>query len=104
MGTPGNRLLCEVSSGRDAGAELIEWQIRNDLRERGEIQLTSALDMLRERTRYLAAEIDGARYDMGVPFAYIQTQLALALNSPARRQVLASLPNLLTLSDLEGLR
>jgi UTP--glucose-1-phosphate uridylyltransferase len=84
--------------------ELIEQHIKEDIRERGEIQLTSALDMLRERGRYLAAEIDGARYDMGVPFAYIQTQLALALNSPARRQVLASLPNLLTLSDLEGLR
>jgi len=84
--------------------ELLEHHIRADLRERGEIQLTSALEMLRGRMRYLAAEVDGARYDMGVPFGYIQTQLALALNSPARRQVLASLPNLLTLSDLEGLR
>jgi UTP--glucose-1-phosphate uridylyltransferase len=84
--------------------ELIEHHIVNDIRVHGEIQLTPALDMLRERDRYLAAEVSGARYDMGVPFGYVQTQLALALNSPARRQVLASLPNLLTLSDLEGLR
>ncbi len=84
--------------------EMIEHHIRHDIRERGEIQLTNAQEMLRERTRYLATEVDGARYDMGVPFAYIQTQLALALNSPARRQVMASLPHLLTLSDLESLR
>jgi UTP--glucose-1-phosphate uridylyltransferase len=84
--------------------DLIEHHIRHDIRERGEIQLTNALDMLREGGSYLAAEIDGDRYDMGVPFGYIQTQLALALNSPARRKVLASLPSLLTLSDLESLR
>jgi UTP--glucose-1-phosphate uridylyltransferase len=84
--------------------ELIEHHIRHNIRERGEIQLTNALEMLREQGRYLATEVDGARYDMGVPFAYIQTQLALALNSPARRQVMSSLPNLLTLSDLESLK
>jgi len=84
--------------------DLIRHHIEHDIRERGEIQLTNALDMLRAQGRYVATEIDGARYDMGVPFGYIQTQLALAINSPARRQVLASLPNLLTLSDLEGLR
>lgn len=82
----------------------IEHHIRHDIRVGGEIQLTNALDMLREDGRYLAAEVDGARYDMGVPFAYIQTQIALALHSPARRQVMASLPHLLTLSDLEALR
>jgi UTP--glucose-1-phosphate uridylyltransferase len=84
--------------------ELLDHHIRYDVRERGEIQLTSSLELLRERSRYLAAEVDGARYDMGVPFGYIQTQLALALNSPARRQVLSCLPNLLTISDLENLR
>jgi len=84
--------------------DLIEHHIRNDIRERGEIQLTDSLEMLRAQGRYLAAEVDGERYDMGVPFAYIQTQLALALNSPARRKVLSCLPHLLTLSDLENLR
>ena len=84
--------------------DVIEHHIKNDIRERGEIQLTSSLDMMREQGRYLASEVDGARYDMGVPFGYVQTQIALALNSPARRQVLASLPHLLTLSDLESLR
>jgi len=84
--------------------EKIEYHIRKDIRDRGEIQLTNALDLLRADGLYLAAEVDGARYDMGVPFGYIQTQIALALHSPARRQVMASLPHLLTLSDLESLR
>lgn len=84
--------------------DALEHHIRNDIRERGEIQLTSSLELLREQGRYLAAEIDGARYDMGVPFGYIQTQLALALNSPARRMVLSQLPHLLTIGDLEALR
>ena len=81
--------------------EMIEHHIRHNLRERGEIQLTNALEMLRAHTRYLAAEVDGDRLDMGVPLGYVQTQLALALNSPARHRVLAALPGLLTHSDLE---
>ncbi len=84
--------------------DVLEHHIRHDIRLGGEIQLTNALEMLRGQMRYLAAEVDGERYDMGVPFAYIQTQLALALNSPTRRRVLACLPNLLTLTDLENLR
>ncbi|MFN3651226.1 MAG: UTP--glucose-1-phosphate uridylyltransferase [Armatimonadota bacterium] len=79
--------------------ELLEYHIRHDIRERGEIQLTNALEMLRAQGRYLAAEIDGQRCDMGVPMGYIETQLALALHSGARKRVLASLPNLLALND-----
>lgn len=105
--TPGLRrdeYLClfGVSVFPPALFDLLDHQIRHDIRERGEIQLTGALEMLRETGRYLAVEIEGSRYDMGVPFGYVQTQLALALNSPARRQVLASLPNLLTLGDRES--
>jgi UTP--glucose-1-phosphate uridylyltransferase len=84
--------------------EAIGYHIKNDIRERGEIQLTNALEMLRGQDRYVAVEVDGQRYDMGVPFGYIQTQLALALNSPARRNVLSSLPHLLTIRDLDALQ
>ncbi len=82
----------------------IEYHIRQDIRERGEIQLTNAQEMLRAGERYLAVEVNGQRYDMGVPFGYIQTQLALALNSPARRNVLSALPHLLTIRDLDALQ
>jgi len=84
--------------------DAIEYHIKNDIRERGEIQLTNAQEMLRSQERYLAVAVDGQRYDMGVPFGYIQTQLALAINSPARKNVLAALPHLLTIRDLDLLQ
>jgi UTP--glucose-1-phosphate uridylyltransferase len=83
--------------------DAIGYHIKNDIRERGEIQLTNALEMLRTQERFVAVEVNGQRYDMGVPFGYIQTQLALALSSPARRDVLAALPHLLTIRDLDAL-
>lgn len=84
--------------------DCIEHHITHDIRERGEIQLTNAQDLLRTRERYLAAEISGERYDMGVPFGYIQTQLALAIHSGSRRDLLAALAQLLTVRDLGLIR
>jgi UTP--glucose-1-phosphate uridylyltransferase len=84
--------------------DCIEYHIRHNIRERGEIQLTNAQDMLRSRERYVAAEISGERYDMGVPFGYIEAQLALAIHSGSRRDVLASLAQLLTVKDLGLIR
>ncbi len=65
--------------------------IQNDLRQRGEFQLTSAQALLMERERYLACEVAGARYDMGIPEGLIETQIALALRSPFAAQVRAAL-------------
>lgn len=64
-------------------------------RERGEFQLTSAQAMLAEREPYLAFEARGERYDMGVPFGLVETQLALALHSPMREEMIASLIRIL---------
>jgi UTP--glucose-1-phosphate uridylyltransferase len=61
--------------------------IANDQREFGEIQLTSAQKLLHERGEYIVSEIQGERYDMGVPEGYIETQVALALRSPFRDAV-----------------
>lgn len=84
--------------------EMLAGLIREGRPSRVGYQLTDALERLRQEDTYLAVEVEGARYDMGMPFGYIQTQLALAINSPARRQVLSWLPNLLTMQDLEKLR
>lgn len=84
--------------------DCIRHHIDHDIRQRGEIQLTSAQDLLRARERYLAAEITGERYDMGVPFGYVQTQLALAIHSGSRRDLLAALAQLLTVRDLGLIR
>ena len=57
-------------------------QRRANRRERGEFQLTTAQEALRQRGRYLAAEVRGSRHDMGTPEGLVETQLALALRSP----------------------
>ncbi len=57
----------------------IKYLMDNDIRERGEIQLTSALEMLRkERGVFYVYETDGRRYDTGVPMSYANTVTAFA--------------------------
>lgn len=60
----------------------LEHLISHDVRQKGEIQLTSAQELLFKNERYLAGEVQGTRYDMGVPEGLIETQIALALHSP----------------------
>jgi UDP-glucose pyrophosphorylase len=71
--------------------ECLEYHIENDIRQNGEIQFTSSQEMLRQRERYVAVETMGERYDMGVPFGYVETQAALALNGVDRTEMLAAL-------------
>jgi len=62
--------------------DCLEHLINNDLRQNGEIQLTTAQEILLAREKYLASEVQGVRYDMGIPAGLIETQIALALRSP----------------------
>ena len=71
--------------------DCLEEHIVNNWREKGEIQLTSSQELLRQRERYVAVETVGERLDMGVPLGYIETQMALALSSIDREEVLATL-------------
>jgi UTP--glucose-1-phosphate uridylyltransferase len=71
--------------------DCLEHHITNDIREKGEIQLTSSQEMLRSQERYVAVETVGERYDMGVPFGYVETQAALALNGVDRTEMLSTL-------------
>lgn len=47
--------------------------IKNNVRERGEFQLTSALDRLRKEDGFLGLIVDGQRYDIGLPEYYLET-------------------------------
>ena len=47
--------------------------IDHGLRERGEYQLTSALDRVREKDGFLGLLIEGKAYDIGLPGSYLQT-------------------------------
>jgi UTP--glucose-1-phosphate uridylyltransferase len=58
-------------------------------------QLSSALVKLAERERYLACEIAGRRFNIGVKFGLLSAQLALALDGHDREEVLAQMVDLL---------
>ena len=58
-------------------------------------QLSAALVRLAERERYLAWEVSGRRFNMGVKFGLLNAQLALALDGQDREEVLAQLVDLL---------
>jgi UTP--glucose-1-phosphate uridylyltransferase len=51
----------------------LEEHITNNVRERGEFQLTSALDRLRQEDGFLGLIMDGQRYDIGLPASYLET-------------------------------
>jgi UTP--glucose-1-phosphate uridylyltransferase len=81
--------------------DALQHAIDNDEREKGEFQLTSAQERIRQNgERYLAFEAVGDRYDIGIPFGYAQTQAALAVNSVYREQMLAALVRMLAAPQL----
>ena len=57
--------------------------------------LTTALAKLAKRERYLACELQGRRYDIGVKYGLLAAQLALALDGKDRDEVLSGLVDLL---------
>jgi len=77
--------------------DALEKQITDNLREKGEIQLTSAQEMMRKHLgRYYCLEVAGERYDTGIPFGLMETQIALALAGVHRQEIVESLARLLT--------
>ena len=53
--------------------DYLEEHIENNVREKGEFQLTSALDRLRKEDGLLGLVIDGQRFDIGQPAYYLET-------------------------------
>jgi UTP-glucose-1-phosphate uridylyltransferase len=53
--------------------DYLEEHIKNNVRERGEFQLTSALDRLRQEDGFHGLIVDGKRYDIGLPEHYLET-------------------------------
>lgn len=60
------------------------------------IQLTSALAELAVRERYLAAEINGGRHNIGVKYGLLMAQISLALTGHDRDYILTELVELLS--------
>jgi UTP-glucose-1-phosphate uridylyltransferase len=58
--------------------DYLEEHIKNNVRERGEFQLTSALDRLRKEDGFLGLIVDGQRFDIGLPEYYLDTLKAFS--------------------------
>jgi UTP--glucose-1-phosphate uridylyltransferase len=74
-----------------AAFELLDDLVRRNVRELGSIQLTTALNALARRERYLALETRGSRFNLGVKFGMVEAQIALALAGADRDRILALL-------------
>jgi len=76
----------------------LEYLIENNLREKGEFQLTSAQEHLRTQTdKYWAVTTQGQRYDTGIPYGLMETQLALALNGIHRTEICEAIARILAM-------
>jgi UTP--glucose-1-phosphate uridylyltransferase len=95
-GLPDGEYLCffGIHAFTPAIFDCLGYLIEHDLRQGGEIQLTSAQELLFARERYLVCEVAGVRHDMGIPEGLIETQIALALRSPFAAQARAMLATL----------
>lgn len=71
--------------------ELLDEAVRDGRREPGPIQLTTALDALARREKYLALETRGQRFNLGAKFGAIEAQVALAMAGVDRERILAVL-------------
>ncbi len=70
--------------------EILESSIRNADSDK-QVNLSSSLARLARRERYLATEIEGTRYNIGVQYGLLKAQLALALSGKDRDDILTEL-------------
>ncbi|MDZ7636870.1 MAG: sugar phosphate nucleotidyltransferase [Bryobacterales bacterium] len=61
----------------------------------GSTSVSQALAEIARQSRYLAAQSDGRRYDLGPKYGLLRSQLALTLNGKDREELLAGLVDLL---------
>jgi UTP--glucose-1-phosphate uridylyltransferase len=76
--------------------DALEYLIENNIREKGEFQLTATQENLRRQSgRYACLVTQGQRYDTGVPYGLMETQLALALNGIHRTEICEAIARIL---------
>ncbi|HET6251259.1 MAG TPA: sugar phosphate nucleotidyltransferase [Tepidisphaeraceae bacterium] len=68
-------------------------------REGKPVQLSPALARLAAKERYLAMEVQGQRYNIGVRYGLLHAQLALALDGNDREEILTQIVELLALRE-----
>ncbi len=80
--TPALQRLLGAAFAKNAGGE-------------GSVNFRSVLAELAAQERYLAAELDGRRYDFGVKYGLLTAQLALGLSGTDRDEVLRGIVELM---------
>ena len=75
--------------------ELLEDELRTTAPDAPPLQLSAALARLADKERYLALEVQGLRYNIGVQYGLLFAQLALALDGKDREEILAQMVELL---------
>ena len=63
--------------------------------EKRPVALAEALNEMAVRERYLACEVEGQRYNIGIKYGLLNTQLALSLSGVDREKVLSDMVELL---------
>lgn len=78
--------------------ESLDYLILNNLRQKGEIQLTAAQERLRQQSdKYWCLVTQGQRYDTGIPYGLMETQLALALCGIHRTEICEAIARILAM-------
>ncbi len=70
-------------------------QVMETGNEHSTLQLPKALAQLAASERYLACEVDGFRYDLGLKYGLLTAQIALAMAGEERNEVLIQLMELI---------
>jgi len=105
VGLPPGLFLCHFGMHVFPPAifDAIGHHIDQDIREKNEIQLTNAQEYMREHLLkdegeapgYAACLIEGQRFDTGIPYGLMESQLALALAGKHRDQIVEAIARLL---------
>lgn len=82
--------------------DILDDHIRHNKRLHGEIQLTSALEELLHQDGGIGFEVAGERLDMGNPFGYLHTLLALGLHGPFAHELTAKLEHYIKTKHLSS--
>ena len=61
----------------------------------GRVQLSATLAQLLHRERFLACELKGRRFDIGLKYGLLNAQLAFALSGKDRSEILSGMVELL---------
>ena len=80
----------------------IQHLIDHDVKEKNEYQFTSAQEHLRaDGAKYWTQIVQGQRYDTGIPYGLMETQLALALHGQHRAEICEAIARILAMQVKE---